>query len=70
MPAPKTSKKILASQIQLGDIVLSDMGYWNRIVGVDRDQANGRIEFIGEEIETNARASLWANVNDLRTVAG
>jgi hypothetical protein len=69
MPAPKKTKNVLAGQIQLGDIVLSDMGYWNRIVSVDRDAANGVISFIGEEIETGARAALWGNVNDVRTIA-
>jgi hypothetical protein len=56
-------------QTAAGSTVLSDMGYWNRIVDVDRNQANERIEFIGEENETGARATLWSNVNDLRTVA-
>jgi hypothetical protein len=69
MTAPTNTKQVRASQIQLDDLVLSNMGYWNRIVGIDRDPANHSITFIGEEIKSKKRAELWADFDDLRTVA-
>lgn len=63
---PPFRKPVRAELIELDEIVLSDLGFWYKLV--DQDIKAGSVVWTGEEIHTGKRALLWANVNDERIV--